>query len=69
MAVIIKVNPIQIKPFQGSKKLRVERGYKKSVDVRKMRLGKRLCKQLKNNKIEHKFNQILLTSTIIIGNF
>ena len=40
MAVIIKANPIQIGPFQGFQKLRVERLYKKAY-VGVMRLGKR----------------------------
>ena len=42
MTVIIKVNPIQIGPFQSSQKLGVGRAYKKAdVGVRRMRLGKR----------------------------
>ena len=31
MTVIIKVNPIQIRPFQGSQKLRVRRGRTKKL--------------------------------------
>ena len=43
MTVTITVNAIQIGPFQGSQKLRVERGYKEAhVDVREMRLEKKL---------------------------
>ena len=43
MTVNVKVNPIQITPFHGSQKVRIERGYKISyLGVRKMRLGKRL---------------------------
>ena len=43
MTVIIKVNTIQIGPFQGSQKLRVGTGYKKVyVGVREIRLGKSL---------------------------
>ena len=42
MTVIIKVNPIQTGPFQGSQKLRVGVWYKKAyVSVRQMRLGKK----------------------------
>ena len=41
MVVIIKVNPTQIGPFQGSQKVSVGNGYKKAyVGVREMRLGK-----------------------------
>ena len=70
MTVALKVNPIQIGPFQGSQKLRVETGFIKAyADVREMRLEKRLSERLKNTKNEHQFNQISLTSTIIIGNF
>ena len=70
MAVIIKVNPIQIWPFQGSQKLRVGRVYKKAyVGVKEMRLGKRIWKRLKSTKCERQFSQISLTSTIKIGNF
>ena len=70
MTVAIKVNHIQIGPFQGSQKLRVETGFIKAyADVREMRLEKRLSERLKNTKNEHQFNQISLTSTIIIGNF
>ena len=43
MTVTIKINPIQIGPFQGSQKLRVQRGYKEAyVDVREMRLEKKV---------------------------
>ena len=70
MTVAIKVNPIQSGPFQGSQKLRVERGFKKDyVDVREMSLENSVWKRLKNTKIEHQFNQISQTSTIVIGNF
>ena len=69
MTVIIKVSTIQIGLFQGSQKLRVWRGYKKVyVGFREIRLEK-IWKRLKNTKIEHQFNQISLTSTIIIRNF
>ena len=70
MTVAIKVNPIQICPFQDSQKLRVEKGFKIAyVGVREMRLEKKNWKRLKNIKIKHQFIQISLTSTIIIGNF
>ena len=43
MTVIIKVNTIQIGPFQGSQKFRVARRLKKIyVGDREMRLGKSL---------------------------
>ena len=43
MTVFIKANPIQIRTFQSSPKLRVGRGYKKAyVGVREMNLEKRV---------------------------
>ena len=70
MAVIIKVNPIHIGSFQGSQKIRVGRGYEKAyVDVREIRLGNKVWKKWKSIKIEHQFNQIALTSTVIFKNF
>ena len=43
MRAIIKVNPIQIRPFQGSQRLWVKRGVQKTyVGVREMKLGKRV---------------------------
>ena len=61
VTVIIKVNSIQIGPFEGSWKLRYGRGYKKFyVGVIEMSFGKSLInvswKRFKNNKIEHQFN-------------
>ena len=54
MAVIVKVNLIQIGPFKSFQKLRVGNGYKKDYfGVRKMRIGKRVWKRLENIKIEH----------------
>ena len=42
MTVTIKVNPIQICPFQDSQKLRVEKVFKIAyVGVREMRLEKK----------------------------
>ena len=42
---------------------------KKNEKKFEIKLGKRVQKRLKNTKFEYKFNQIPLTSTIVIAYF
>ena len=56
MTVIIKVNLVQIIPFQNSQRVRVRKGYKKAyVGVTEMRLGKRVRKRLKCTKLKRTY--------------
>ena len=69
MRVIIKVNPLQIGPLQGSQKLRIGRGFKKAnVGVREMKL-RTFWKRLKNTLNWTQVQSNFTASTVVIRNF